>query len=128
LTDPASNAPQSLIPLNERYHAILAKSLLPGERAHAWALLPQWFDSQSQVLVVTERRMFLLPDRSFEIPLKQIATLEYTGSILRSSLAINYVDNGIPQHKIIFFPYPAENSFRNCFEAARRCMAVFPLA
>jgi hypothetical protein len=130
LTDPASNDPQSMIPLNERYHADLAESLLPGERAHAWALLPQWFDHQkdSQVLVVTERRMFLLPDRSFDIPFKHISTLEYTGSILRSSLTVNFINNGIPHSNTILFPYPAENSFRNCFEAARRCMAILPLA
>jgi len=129
LTDPASNDPQSMIPLNERYYAALTESLLPGEQAHAWALLPQWFDNQkdSQVLVVTERRMFLLSDRSFDIPLKQISTLEYTGSILRSSLTVNFMNNGIPHSNTILFPYPAENSFRNCFEAARRCMAVLPL-
>lgn len=130
LTDPASNDPQSLIPINERYHAALVKSLFPGERAHAWALLPQWFDSQkdSQVLVVTERRMFLLPDRSLDIPLKHISTLEYAGSILRSSLTFNFIKDGIPHSKSILFPYPAENSFRKCFEAARRCMAILPLA
>jgi inorganic pyrophosphatase len=130
LTDLASNDPQSLISINERYHAALAESLFPCERVHAWALLPQWFDSQkdSQVLVVTERRMFLLPDRSFDIPLKHISTLEYTGSILRSSLAVNFMNNGIPHSNTILFPYPAENSFRNCFEAARRCMAILPLA
>lgn len=128
--DIASSDPNSLIPINERFTAALTESLRPEERAFAWALLPEWVDRKKgvQVLVVTNRRVFLLPNHSLDISLEQIATLEYTGSILRSSLAIHYFDGGKLKQKEIFFPYPAEDSFRNCFEAARRCMAVLPLS
>jgi hypothetical protein len=34
---------------------------------------------------------------------------------------------GLRRH-VIFFPYPAQDSFRTCFEAARRCMAIIPLS
>jgi len=130
LNDTASNNLDSLLPLNEQFSAALTKSLAPGEKAYTWALLPQWLDPKkgAQALVITERRIFLLPDHSFEIPLTQIAALEYTSSILESSLAINFIENGSSQRKVIFFPYPAQGSFRACFEAARRCMAALPLA
>ncbi len=130
LTDTASNDPQGLLLVNERFASSLAESLLPGEQARAWALLPEWFQTQkaAQVLIVTERRIFMLPEGSFDIALEQVATLEYTSSILESSLFINYVRNGDLQRQQILFPYPAQRFFRDCFEAARRCMAVLPLS
>jgi hypothetical protein len=130
LTDTASNDPAELIPINERFAAALAKSLQPGEQARAWALLPKWFQHQKndQCLVVTERRILILPDHTLEIPLTQVATLEYTASILESSLVIGHIQEGSVQRKVILFPYPAQDAFRNCFEAARRCMAVLPLS
>jgi len=129
LTDNSLSDPSELIPINEQFSTALAQSLAPGEQTHAWAFLPKWSQAQkvAQALVVTERRIFLLPDGSSEIPLTQIAALEYTGSILESSLAINFIDNGKARRKTIFFPYPAQDSFRTCFEAARRCMTVLPL-
>lgn len=128
LMDAASNDPESLLPINEHFSTALAESLAPDERTYAWALLPEWFDRKkgAQALVATDRRIFLLPDRSLDITLGQIATLEYTGSILESSLAINFMKQGKLQRKVIYFPYPAQDSFRICFEAARRCMAVLP--
>ena len=128
LVDTASSEPEAMTSLNEQFSAALAASLTPGEKAYAWALLPEWFDRKkgAQVLGVTERRMFLLPKQSLDIPLSKIATLEYTSSILESSLAVNYIEKGKHQRKVITFPYPAQEYFRDCYEAARRCMAVIP--
>jgi hypothetical protein len=129
LIDTASNDPESLIPINERFSAALTESLTPNEKVYTWAFLPEWVDRKkgAQVLVATNQRLFMLPDASVNISLAQIVTLEYTGSILRSSLAINYFVGGKLQHKDIFFPYPAQNAFRSCFEFARRCMTIIPL-
>lgn len=130
LRDSAANNPQTLIPINERFSAALNSALASGEQVHAWAFTPEWFTPQktSQALVVTECRLFTLPEVSLDIPLAQIATLEYTGSILESSIAVNYFDKGNPRRVVVPFPYPAEAAFRDCFEATRRCMAVVPLA
>lgn len=129
LMDTASSDPESLLPINKHFSTALAESLVPDERTYTWAFLPEWFDRKkgAHALVVTDRRVFLLPDRSLDISLGQIATLEYTGSILESSLAINFIEQGKLQRKVIFFPYPAQDTFRNCFEATRRCMAILPL-
>ena len=126
LIDTASSDPESLLPINEHFSASLTESLNTDERAYAWALLPKWLDRKkgAQALAVTDRRIFLLPDHSIDIPLAEISTLEYTGSILESWLAINFVESGKLRRKVIFFPYPAQDSFRTCFEVARRCMAV----
>lgn len=130
LTDTASNDPDSLLAINEHFSAALTESLQPGESALAWAFLPEWVDRKkgARTLVATNQRIFLLPDHSLNISLGQIATLEYTGSILRSSLAINYFVGGRFRHEDVFFPYPAQDTFRTCFESARRCMAGVPLA
>jgi hypothetical protein len=128
LIDPASSEPESETPLIGRFSAALTESLAPNEQVHAWALLPEWFERKNgaQVLVVTERRMFLLSKHSFDVPLSKIAALEYTSSILESSLAVNYIDKGKPHRAEILFPYPAQEYFRACYEAARRCLAVIP--
>jgi hypothetical protein len=130
LNDPASTDPQSGLPLNERFSNALAASLRPAETVHAWALLPEWFDPKcgAQALVVTDRRLFLLPDLGWDISLQQAATLEFTSSILESSLVINYIEGAAAKRKVILFPYPAQHAFRECLEAARRCMAVVPLS
>ena len=130
LIDTASSDLDSLLPINEHFSAALSGSLAPDERAHTWAFLPEWLDRKkgAQTLVVTECRIFLLPDHSLDISLGQIATLEYTSSILESSLAVNFIENGDLRRKVIFFPFPAQDSFRICFEAARRCMAVLSLS
>lgn len=129
LSDPASSDARSLLPINERFSSALTDSLRPAETVHAWALLPAWFDAKqgAQALVVTDRRLFVLPNLEWEIPLQQIAALEMTSSILESSLVINYVEREETKRKAILFPYPAQRAFRECFEAARRCMAVVPL-
>jgi len=126
LRDIATNDPQTLIPINERFSAALAAALAPGEQARAWALIPEWFTPRktAQVLVVTERRLFTLPEISLDVPLAQITTLEFSGSILESFVVVNYFDKGTPRWAVLSFPYPVESAFRNCFEAARRCMAV----
>ena len=129
LDDPASSDPNGLISLNKYFSTILTQPLFPDEQVRAWALYPAWFTPKktAQALVVTERRLFILPDLSLNIFLEQIATLEYTGSILESSIAINYFENGKPHHTTLPFPYPAQDTFRQCFEAARRCLVVVPL-
>jgi hypothetical protein len=129
LMDTASSDPDNLIPINERFSAALTESLYSNERAFAWAFLPEWADRKkgAQALVVTDHRIFLLPNHSFEVSLSKVATLEYTSSILESSLAVTFIEKGKSQRRVIFFPYPAQDSFRNCFEAARHCMAVLPL-
>ena len=129
LSDPASSDPPSLLSMNERFSSALANALHPAETIHAWALLPEWFDKKlgEQALVVTNRRLFLLPDLDWEISLQQVVTLEFTSSILESSLVINYIGTAEAKSKVILFPYPAQGAFRECFEAARRCMAILPL-
>lgn len=130
LKDTASDDPDRLTLLNEHFSAAVTESILPGEQVRAWALLPKWFGHQKadSALVVTERRIFQLPGHSMDIPLAQVATLEYTSSILQSSLAIHHIQRGKPHRTEVAFPYPAQDAFRDCFEAARRCMAVLPLS
>ncbi len=129
LTDTASDDPEKLLLLDEHFSKAVTDFLAPDEQVRAWALLPKWSDHQKtdRALVVTERRIFQLPDHSIDIPLTNIATLEYTSSILQSSLVINHIQDGKSQRKEIYFPYPAQDAFRDCFETARRCMAVLPL-
>jgi hypothetical protein len=62
------------------------------------------------------------------VDLKDISTMEFTASILESSLGIDFFQNGRQQQKVVRFPYPGQDAFRACFEAARRIMAVLPLA
>ncbi len=128
LTDTASSGPEAVTQLNEQFSAALAESLAPDEQVHSWALLLAWFDRKKgpEVLVATERRLFLLSNHPFEIGLSQIATLEYASSILESWLAINYIQKGAPHRRVIYFHHPAQDSFRDCYEAARRCLAVIP--
>jgi len=130
LSDPATSDPRSLIPINERFSKALADSLRPAETVHVWALLPEWFNKKlgAQALVVTDRRLFLLPNLAWDISLQQVVTLEFTSSILESSLVINYIERAGAKRKVILLPYPAQHAFRECFEAARRCMAVIPLS
>jgi hypothetical protein len=129
LQDNSSSNPDSLLPINEQFTTLLYDSLHPEEQVFTWALLPKWMDPKegAQVQVVTDRRIFMLPNHSFEKLYKEISTMEYTSSILQSSLAINFIENGKPQSKTIYFPYPAQDAFRTCFETARRIMAVVPL-
>jgi hypothetical protein len=129
LRDSAANDLDSHLPLNEHFSKVLREALRSNERAHAWALLPEWLDRRkgAQVLVVTNQRVFLLGSDPFEVALNEISTLEYTGSILESSIAINHVQDVRQRRRVIPFPYPGQDAFRTCFEAARRCMAVVPL-
>jgi len=129
LIDPASDSPEADSPTCERFSTALTAALLPGEQPHAWALLPAWFDQKrgAQALAVTDRRFLLLPDHALDISLQQVAVLEFTSSILESSLTICHLRESRPQRETILFPYPAQRFFRECFEAARRRMAVLPL-
>jgi hypothetical protein len=129
LQDSSSSDPDSLIPVNERFNAMLNDSLHPDEQVFTWALLPEWMDPKTgmRALVVTDRRIFLLPNLTFEKLYREISTMEYTSSILQSSLAINFMEKGKLQRQTIYFPFPAQDAFRTCFEMARRIMAVVPL-
>lgn len=129
LRDSAANETKSLLALNEQFSAALAAILAPGEEARAWALIPDWFaaNNTAQALVVTERRLFILPTLSQEIPLNQITTLEYQSSVLESFLSIQYYRQGTLRRSVISFPFPVESAFHDCFESARRCLAVTPL-
>ncbi len=130
LHDTAASDPHAMMPVNEHFTKALADCLRPGEQLQAWAYLPEWFDRKSggRAVVVTQDRLLLLPECGVSIALGSITTLEYTGSILHSSILIHYFDgDALKQHQIAF-PYPAQDAFRTCFEAMRRCMAVAPVA
>jgi len=129
LRDSAANDACSLIPLNEQFSASLAAALAPGEQARAWALVPEWFapGKAAQALVVTERRLFTLPQVALEIPLAQVTALEYQSSVLESFFSVQYYKKRNLCRAVIPFPYPVEGAFHGCLEAARRCMAVVPL-
>ena len=130
LHDPAANDPQVLIPINKTFHQFLDNTLATDEQFRAWALIPAWHEQTKtpHTLVVTHRRIFLLPDLTLNVPLKNITTLEYTISILESYFAINYFENSVAKHCVISFPYPAQGPFQECIEMARRCMAVVPIS
>ena len=130
LRDPAANDPQELIPINKTFHQFLDNVLSTDEQFRSWALIPAWHEQNKspRTLVVTQRRIFLLPDLTLNVPLANITTLEYTISILESYFAINYFENGAAKHCVISFPYPVQGPFQECIEMARRCMAVVPIS
>jgi len=129
LRDSAANEPETLVPINERFSAAVTAVLSSGEEVHAWALFPDWFTpgKRGRVLVVTDRRIFTVPDLSFDVPLASVVTLAYASSILESFLIVDYFTGSKLCQIKLPFPYPAEGAFHECLEAARRCMAVVPL-
>lgn len=126
LVDTAANDPDESKRLTAHFAALLAAARHPDETVLAWAALPRWFQPKvgAQALVVSTRRVFLLPPGHFELPLQTLATLEYTGSILESYLVFT---TGQGERHRVRFPYPAKGAFRACFEAAWRAAAVLPL-
>jgi hypothetical protein len=135
LSDPASNDPRIEKIIRQRFVDSLPSTLLPSEQIYAWALWPAWFENEgfSQVLVVTGSRLLILSDADLHplvtsnIPLTQIATLEYVGSILNSHIELSLVESGKVRTIKLRFPYSADGAFHRCFEAMRCCMAVLPL-
>ncbi|NMB53933.1 MAG: inorganic diphosphatase [Leptolinea sp.] len=135
LIDPASNNPQLEDSVIQHFTETLHEILNPNENAHSWALWPSWYENKGlpQVLIVTDNRLLIISysetekDCVQEFLLKNIATLEYAGSILHSHISFNIKEGGISLHIELSFPYPAEGAFHKCFEAMRRCMAVLPL-
>jgi len=135
LSDPSSNDPRLVSAVNRRFADALPASLAPTEKVHAWALWPAWYENKGypQTLIVTDSRVLVVPDPdlgrhcTLEVPLMQIATLEYVGSILNSHIGLNLVEAGKARQIQLSFLYPAEGAFHRCFEAMRRCMAVLPL-
>ncbi len=136
LSDPASNDPALVWAVHQRFTQALPGHLAPNEAVHAWALWPAWYENKGypQVLVVTDRRVLILPDPALRLPcsldirLAQLAIPEYAGSILRSHIGFDLVESGKARRVQLSFPYPAVGAFRRCFEALRRCMAVLPLS
>lgn len=135
LSDPASNDPQAEKLVHHRF-AEFIPSLLPStETIHCWALLPAWFENHqsARVLVVTNERIMMVTDPSLpkplliNIPLANLTTLEYVGSVLNSHIGLHLVESGKSASIQISFPYSAEIAFHRCFEAIRRCMAIIPL-
>lgn len=128
LRDPTVDDARSNEALTRTMRRRLDEVLSAGEQAYAWALLPAWHERRDEprALVVSLQRLFLLPDLSLNIPLAEIATLEFTSSIIESFLAINHIRGGREQRTVITFPYPCQEAFRDCFEIARRCLAVVP--
>jgi inorganic pyrophosphatase len=135
LSDPASNDPQIEKIIHQRFADALPSMLLPSDQIYAWALWPAWFENKgfAQALVVTGSRLLVISDpdlhKSFtlQVPLTQIATVEYAGSILNSHIALSLVESGKVRTIKLSFPYSADGAFHRCFEAMRRCMAVLPL-
>jgi hypothetical protein len=135
LKDPASNNPEELEPINERFTAVLPDIVKPDEKVHTWALWPAWFEDRGypQVLLITDQRLLVIPDPekkrgpTLEVPLGNLTTLEYVGSILSSHIGLNIAQQDTIHQLQLRFPYPAERAFHSCFEELRRCMAVIPL-
>lgn len=65
-------------------------------------------------------------NESILIPHQQIAALQYSASILESSIGFTALSDGKVQTKQYPFPFPAENAFQQCFEALRRYSASVP--
>ncbi len=129
LVDTASNDPEESRRLSDRFRPLLEAALEDGERPYAWAALPKWFQPKvgTQVLVATDRRLFLLPGLSLNVALRDVAVWEYTSSIVDSYLAFIEMRAGKAQQHVVRFPYPAKPAFRACFESAWRCAAVLPV-
>lgn len=135
LRDPASNNPMEEKTIHQRFADAVPAMLLPAEQIYAWALWPAWFEKKgfTQVLVVTGSRLLVISDPVLQqqlilnIPLTQIPTVEYAGSILNSYIELSLVESGKIQRITLKFPYSADGAFHRCFEAMRRCMAVMPL-
>lgn len=133
LIDPASNDGQNIN--YQHFVDAISSMLLPEEKIYAWALWPAWFEERGfdQVMVITGSRLLVVSDSdlhqsiTLDIPLTQIATLSYTGSILNSYMELIVVESGKVQSITLKFPYSADEAFHRCFEAMRRCMAVLPL-
>ena len=129
LVDTASNDPDESRRLTEYFRPLLEDALEDGEHPYAWAALPAWFQPKAgtQVLVTTDRRLFLLPDLSLNVALRDVALWEYTSSIVDSYLAFTEVRAGKAYQHVVRFPYPAKPAFRACFESGWRCAAVLPV-
>lgn len=135
LWDPATNDPKDQLPIDTFFRTCLPRHLSENETVYAWALWPAWFMNRgyNRVLICTNQKVLVLSDGfeggkvEFETGLSDICTIEYTGSILESSIQINFLLSGNNKSEVLFFPYPAESVFRRCFEAIRRCMAVVPV-
>lgn len=135
LSDPSSNDPKLVNIINQRFTDALPQFLYEDEKVYAWALWPAWFENKGfcQILVITGNRILVIPDPNVDsqnilsIDQKDVATLEYAGSILNSYIGINAIEADKVTKIQLKFPYPAEIAFHNCLEAIRRCMAVLPL-
>ena len=135
LRDPAANDPADTVPIARRLADALEAELPDGESVLARALLPAWADSRqvARIFAVTNRRAILLPDpadnhrpRLETWPLKRIASVEFTSSILESWLALNVVDGGKMRRVTMVLPNTT-TSFRMCFTALRQQLVAVPV-
>lgn len=134
LKDLSSNDPEDLKAINKRFSELLPSTLRESEKAVAWALWPDWFEKKgySRVLLVTDQSLRILLDPaagsadSTLIQHKQIATLQYSASILESSIGFTTISDGKVETRQHLFPFPAANTFQQCFEALRRHSASVP--
>jgi inorganic pyrophosphatase len=129
LRDPAANDPQAIAPVIERLEAAIAQAVKGDEKILAQALLPAWVErrDRAEAIVVTTRRFLRVPDpaarRSMQaIGLAQIASIEFSMSILESYLTLYHVHQGRVQTERILFPYTGVG-FKECFTALRQQMA-----
>ncbi len=131
LRDPASNSADDIAPVAARLEAAITSELRPRETVLARALLPAWVEHRgyAEALVITNQRLLRIPDpaAASHLPcsrdLADLASVEFSMSILESYLAVYTVREGRTQVERIVFPYTG-TGFKECFTALRRQMAV----
>lgn len=131
LRDPAANDPAETVPVAARLTEAIARELREGERVLARALVPGRFDRRgcAEALVVTTARVLRVPDPAMAngarraIDVRQVASLEFSESILQSYLAVNYFHQGRLQTERVAYPFTGVG-FKDCFLALRRQLVV----
>ncbi len=131
LTDPAANDPAPLRELDARFRRWLDDGFA-DEPVYAWALWPAWEkeDGVAEALIVTQKRVLIAADpaakRPFrlDVPLTDIAVLDFQASILGSAITLHIPRGGEVEEVRLSFPYPAVAAFRSAYESLRRGVAL----
>jgi len=131
LRDPAANGPGDIVPVTTRLAAAIGRELHEKETILARALLPAWVERRgyAEALVVTDRRVLRVSDPlsasgpTHSLHVADIASLEFSMSILESYLAIHHIHGGRLQAERIVFPFTG-TGFKECFTTLRRLMAI----
>lgn len=131
LRDPAANDPGDIVPVITRLAAAIRRELHENEKILAHALLPAWVERRgyAEALVVTDRRVWRVPDPisasgpAYTLYIADIASVEFSMSILESYLAIYHIHGGRLQIERIVFPFTG-TGFKECFTTLRRLMAI----